>query len=164
MSADSPRVESTTEAYAALKVYRTTEIGDEVLWYTVTTDPITGSNLTPGDIRTLSNTFTIPPEEADQVSRVAYVIELQQQADFDTGRIFFTNAFVETECGSCVGDVNGDGQVNGFDLGLLLAAWTGNNDCASESCLAADFNGDGQVNGFDMGLFLSAWGNDCTGN
>ena len=74
MSADSPRVESTTEAYAALKVYRTTEIGGEILWYTVTTDPITGSNLTPGVIRTLSNTFTIPLEEADQVSRVAYVI------------------------------------------------------------------------------------------
>ena len=38
-----------------------------------------------------------------------------------------------------------------------------NNDCESESCLAADFNGDGRVDGFDMGLFLSAWGNDCTG-
>ena len=66
-------------------------------------------------------------------------------------------------CEACVGDVNGDGQVNGFDLGLLLAAWTGSNDCDSESCLAADFNGDGRVDGFDMGLFLSAWGNDCTG-
>ena len=54
-------------------------------------------------------------------------------------------------------------QIDGADLGLLLAAWTGSNDCDSESCLAADFNGDGRVDGFDMGLFLSAWGNDCTG-
>ena len=64
----------------------------------------------------------------------------------------------------CGADLDGNLVINGSDLGLLLAAWTGNNDCASESCLAADFNGDGRVDGFDMGLFLSAWGNDCTGN
>ena len=68
------------------------------------------------------------------------------------------------QCEACEGDVNGDGQVNGTDLGLLLAAWTGSKDCDSESCLAADFNGDGRVNGADMGQLLSAWGNDCTGN
>jgi parallel beta-helix repeat protein len=68
---------------------------------------------------------------------------------------------IPDECEACVGDVNGDGQVNGFDLGLLLAAWTGSNDCANEFCLAADFNGDGHVDGLDMGLFLAAWGNVC---
>lgn len=151
MSAESPRVESTTEAYAALEVYRTTETGDDVLWYAVKTDSITGANLTPGVIRTLSGTLTIPPEDADQVSRVAYVIELQQQADFDTGRILFTNAFVETECGSCVGDVNGDGMVDAADLGLLISAW-------GTADPNADINGDGDVDAADLGLLVAAWG------
>lgn len=49
-------------------------------------------------------------------------------------------------------DLNGDGQINGADLGLLLSAWGPCTGCA------ADLNGDGQVNGADLGLLLSAWG------
>ena len=51
------------------------------------------------------------------------------------------------------GDLNGDRAVNGFDLGLLLAAWGTNGQPGG-----ADLNGDGTVNGFDLGLMLSAWG------
>jgi hypothetical protein len=40
--------------------------------------------------------------------------------------------------------------VNGADLGLLLAAWAGN-DCA------IDLNGDGAIDGADLGLLLAAW-------
>ena len=51
----------------------------------------------------------------------------------------------------CLGDLNGDGIVDGGDLGLLLAAWnTGD----------ADLNGDGNTDGADIGLLLSYWG-DC---
>lgn len=48
------------------------------------------------------------------------------------------------------GDFNGDGVVNGGDLGLLLAAW---------ATLEAkyDLNGDGIINGADLGLFLALW-------
>jgi hypothetical protein len=48
------------------------------------------------------------------------------------------------------GDLNGDGIVNGADLGLLLAQWG--------STGTADLNGDGVVNGADLGLMLAAWG------
>jgi choice-of-anchor B domain-containing protein len=49
-----------------------------------------------------------------------------------------------------VGDVNGDGVVNGTDLGLLLGAWgTGN--------AAADLNDDGVVNATDLALLVGAW-------
>jgi hypothetical protein len=48
-----------------------------------------------------------------------------------------------------VGDVNGDGKVDGFDLGLLLSQWG--------TAGAADFNGDGTVDGFDLGALLSNW-------
>lgn len=60
---------------------------------------------------------------------------------------------VECESGpNCPEDMNGDGMVNGADLGLLLAAW------GSE---AGDFNGDGTTNGADLGLMLAMFGTDC---
>ena len=46
-------------------------------------------------------------------------------------------------------DLNGDGQVDGADLGLLLGAW-----CTTD----ADLNGDGTTDGADLGLLLGAWG------
>lgn len=48
------------------------------------------------------------------------------------------------------GDLNGDGLVNGIDLGLLLAAW-GTTDAT------ADLDGDLIVNGPDLGLLLADW-------
>ena len=50
------------------------------------------------------------------------------------------------------GDLNGDGEVNGADLGLLFASW---GPCAG---CPADLNGDGFVNGADVGLMLLAYG------
>lgn len=54
--------------------------------------------------------------------------------------------------GSCTGDFNGDGVVNGADFGSLLAAW---GPCAG---CPEDLNGDGVVNGADVGGVLAAWG------
>jgi hypothetical protein len=45
-------------------------------------------------------------------------------------------------------DLNGDGMVNGADLGALLAAW---------DTPAADLTGDGTTDGADLGLLLAAW-------
>lgn len=61
--------------------------------------------------------------------------------------------FVVTLPGSCgcPADLNGDGMVDGADLGLLIAAW----DATSG---AADINGDGVVDGADLGLLIAAWG------
>jgi 1,4-alpha-glucan branching enzyme len=48
-------------------------------------------------------------------------------------------------------DVNGDGQVNGSDLAIVLGAWgTGN--------VVADINDDGAVNAADLSAILAAWG------
>jgi hypothetical protein len=46
-------------------------------------------------------------------------------------------------------DLNGDGQVDGIDLGILLAAWS--------SAGPGDLNGDGVVDGVDLGVLLGAW-------
>jgi hypothetical protein len=47
-------------------------------------------------------------------------------------------------------DLNGDGVVDGADLGALLGAWG--------SATFADLNGDGIVDGVDLGTLLGAWG------
>jgi hypothetical protein len=54
--------------------------------------------------------------------------------------------------GSCNGDINDDGVINGADFGLMLAQWGPCPGCSG------DMNGDGEVNGADVGLILSYWG------
>jgi len=47
-------------------------------------------------------------------------------------------------------DLNGDGVVDGADLGILLESWG--------RAGIADFNNDGVVDGADLGILLEAWG------
>jgi hypothetical protein len=56
---------------------------------------------------------------------------------------------------ACVADLNGDGVVNGDDLGQLLGAWGA---CVSTDC-PADFDDNGVVDADDLGVLLGAWGN-----
>ncbi|HMN97312.1 MAG TPA: hypothetical protein PKC43_05990, partial [Phycisphaerales bacterium] len=53
--------------------------------------------------------------------------------------------------GKCLGDLNGDGAVDGADLGILLGNWGTNNICS-------DLDGNGIVDGGDLGLLLGLWG------
>jgi len=55
----------------------------------------------------------------------------------------------------CLGDLNGDGVVNGADLTILLSAW---GECPAKDFCAADLNVDGVVNGADLTILLSGWG------
>jgi hypothetical protein len=52
-----------------------------------------------------------------------------------------------------IGDFDGNGVVNGGDLGILLAVW-GPVTCGSQY----DLNGDCVINGADLGAFLADWG------
>ena len=56
--------------------------------------------------------------------------------------------------GSCAADINGDGNLNFFDVSAFLNAF-------GEMDPAADFNGDGQFNFFDVSAFLTAFGEGC---
>jgi hypothetical protein len=49
------------------------------------------------------------------------------------------------------GDFNGDGVVDGNDLGIMLANWGACVGCPT------DMNGDGAVDGNDLGELLSLW-------
>ena len=71
------------------------------------------------------------------------------------GNLAAARITVISASGSCAADLNGDGVVNGADLGDFLAQWGACSDCTG------DFNEDDVVNGADLGQFLSEWG--CTG-
>lgn len=64
-------------------------------------------------------------------------------------------------CGTCLpcpcpGDFNGDRNIGGEDLGLLLSAW---GPCPNNAApCAADIDGSGIVDGADLGAILSSWG------
>ncbi|MBL9120513.1 MAG: hypothetical protein JNL80_11435 [Phycisphaerae bacterium] len=52
---------------------------------------------------------------------------------------------------SLLGDLNGDGTVNGADLALLLGAWGACSGCS------ADLDGNGIVDGADLATVLGGW-------
>lgn len=53
----------------------------------------------------------------------------------------------------CIGDLTGDGVVNGDDLAWMIASWGPTNPCTS-----SDFNGDQVVDGDDLAWLLAEWG------
>ncbi|MBK7403350.1 MAG: hypothetical protein IPJ41_01630 [Phycisphaerales bacterium] len=60
----------------------------------------------------------------------------------------------EVDCGGCVADFNGDGNVNTQDVLAFLNAWnTGDS--------RADINGDGSVNTQDVLAYLNLWNVGC---
>ena len=69
-------------------------------------------------------------------------------------RVYGLHYLLGVSCGTaCPGDLDGDGQVSGADLGLLFTAW---GDC-TDAC-PEDLDGDGRVSGSDLGLLFTAWG------
>jgi hypothetical protein len=65
----------------------------------------------------------------------------------------------------CSGDVNGDGQVDGADLGQLLLDFAVTDGCPTgkgDTAFTTDLNGDGVVDGADLGqLLLQFTGEPC---
>ncbi len=64
-------------------------------------------------------------------------------------------AYTLVKGGTCPGDLNGDGGVDGADLGILLQSWGA---CPGKQPCPADTNGDGVVDGADLGTVLQNWG------
>ncbi len=58
----------------------------------------------------------------------------------------------------CVGDLDGDGAVDGADLTQVLGKWGA---CGDGSC-DGDLTGDGIVDGADLTIILGSWG-PCDG-
>lgn len=62
------------------------------------------------------------------------------------------DAVVAVRPAAVPGDLDGNGRIDGADLGALLGDWGACPGCA------ADLDGDGSVAGSDLGLLLGAWG------
>ena len=73
--------------------------------------------------------------------------ESRESAD-PTRRPLLTITYTQ---GPIPGDFNGDGKVNGLDLGVLLSHWGEPG--------AWDMDADGTVNGADLALLIAAWRN-----
>ncbi len=94
------------------------------------------------------------PLDAGIPRDAAYTIEfaLVSQDGALTAVCGIDNASIQVSEGTgLAGDLNGDGVVNGADLGLLLAAWGSCPGCA------ADLDGNGSVDGADLGVLLVHW-------
>jgi len=71
---------------------------------------------------------------------------------FSTSRYMMISE-VELFSGSIPGDLDGDGDVDQGDLGILLADW----GCAGGGCVG-DCDGDGDTDQADLGVLLANWG------
>ncbi len=65
----------------------------------------------------------------------------------------FPGATTPTIVEHCIGDVTGDRNVGGDDLGVMLSQW---GDVSPTT--TTDLNSDGYVNGADIGYLLNGWG------
>jgi hypothetical protein len=105
-------------------------------------DPETG--------RTLVGRFVTLPMAAAETLQFSGSISFKSYpggpAQQDSATASFT--YVEAPCPS---DIDGNGAINGGDLGILLLDW------GSDSA-RSDIDGNGIVNGADVGLLLLAWG------
>lgn len=117
-------------------------------------DWVTARTITNGSAGWNSASFLV----GDFVSPSATVQVRFQCADApnnsltEAGIDAFSVQRVECEDVACVEDLSGDGQINGADLGLLVAGW---------GTASGDINGDGITNGADLGLMIAAFGTDC---
>ena len=75
--------------------------------------------------------FAFGPNACTQIAQFAAIIEAPQPV-------------------ACPADLNGDGSVDGQDLGILLGGWGADGP--------ADLNGDSTVDGIDLGILLGNWG------
>lgn len=67
----------------------------------------------------------------------------------ETLSALYVQITVSTGSGGPMADLNGDGRVDGQDLGILLVQWG--------QAGTADFDGNGIVDGGDLGILLSRW-------
>lgn len=90
-----------------------------------------------------------------QPLKIVLAVDGGVQVNFDDVHLEKLPPGTECDVFSVPGDFDGDGDVDGGDLGLMLGAW---GPCGNCSNCAADLDGDCDVDGGDLGLLLGSWG------
>ena len=118
-------------------------------------------NMTDSDYTVNASCNTAAGEYTDEVSGSKFTVsDGKMTGTVKAGAIAVVYNRPETKV--LIGDVNGDGKVNGADAGLLsryTSGWDGYGE-KIKNMDAADNNGDGKVNGADSGIlsrFTSGW-------
>ncbi len=109
------------------------------------TSPVASSTVNGYDFVTGNMERTLRSYPVDAPAATAIVFAPSSDTDRNGN-------LVPDACEPSIADLNGDGRVDGADLGLLLIAW---GECGT---CAPDFDGDGRVNGQDLGFMLGVWG------
>lgn len=114
-----------------------------------------GSQGTLGGLATIGRMLFVTDEStvSDGVSGV-YAFTVENDGSLTQNGPILSTGDVRPETivawpGLTLGDLNGDGAVNGADLAELLSQWGGPG--------AADLNGDGVVDGSDLAMLLANW-------
>ncbi|MFO0829423.1 MAG: laminin B domain-containing protein [Phycisphaerales bacterium] len=95
------------------------------------------------------NTLTGPSASAaDMLVALSSLTDLRIRAEYQTGADtdYLDNVVLDA---TPTADLNGDGQVNAADLGILLGAWG--------TPGPGDLDGDGVVSAADLAILLGAW-------
>ncbi|MBC01742.1 MAG: hypothetical protein CMJ34_00360 [Phycisphaerae bacterium] len=104
-----------------------------------------------GNVRSESGVDNVEVLHVRDLAAGDYAVRIMRVDDVATSaRAAIAFWIPETGDEPLVGDLNGDGQVDGADFGILLTAF-GTNDPA------ADLDGSGEVGGGDIGVLLANW-------
>jgi hypothetical protein len=97
----------------------------------------------------LGSRFNVANRFAGSISEVVVYGEALSESDRGDVTDYLMSKYGFGDDG-CSADLNGDDEVNGADIGLLLADWGFPGP--------GDLSGDGTTDGADIGLLLAAWG------
>lgn len=128
----------------ALLVTRIVANGDGTATYSLFVNPTVGQPQPSSPSCEMTIAGGLPP-----------IVALVNDGGFATDEIrigaTWSSVLPSTTPPSCPADLDGNGTIDGADLGVLLASWGAN-------ASASDLNGDGIVDGGDLGVLLASWG------
>ncbi len=87
-------------------------------------------------------------------SKTADEVSMLANDDFSSITVMFGSSGGSSPP-ECPADLNGNGSVEGADLGFMLAGW---GPCQTQTGCVADLNFDAIVNGGDLTILLAGWG------